>query len=203
MDTSTRIADRDDLDAIGQTLGAAFEDDPVMRWLVGEHRTDVKRVGCLYRAIAAGHLDDGLCTLTSDTEAVAVWAAPRRYIIPPRRFVPYLPCILRALGFRGLMRLPDMTALEKLHPREPHYYLAVLGTHPHHQGRGRGTAAMAPMLEQADADHTACYLESSKEQNLVFYARHGFEVTGTHDLDGGSGPRLWLMWREPRPPERP
>jgi hypothetical protein len=26
-------------------------------------------------------------------------------------------------------------------------------------------------------------------------------VTGTHDIAKGKGPRLWLMWREPRVPE--
>ncbi len=42
-----------------------------------------------------------------------------------------------------------------------------------------------------------------KEANIAFYSRHGFEVTGEHDIAGGKGPRTWLMWRDPRPPEDP
>lgn len=194
-----RVASRDDLAAMGATLGAAFADDPVMEWLVGAERAGAERAGCLYRALADGHLGDGLTTVTADAEAVAVWAAPRRYSIPPGRFVPHIPCLVRSLGLRGIRRLPAMAAVEKLHPAEPHYYLAVLGTHPDHQGRGHASAAMAPVLRRADAEGVACYLESSKERNVPYYRRHGFEVTGTHDLAGGKGPRLWLMWRDPQP----
>lgn len=197
MEDRSRHASLSDLPAIGSTLGAAFEDDPVMRWLLGGDRTDAGRVGCLYRAIAHGHLADGLSTVTPDHEAVAIWAAPGRFAIPAHRFLRYIPCLVTALGVRGLRRVPSMAEVEKLHPREPHYYLAVLGTHPDHQHKGMGSAAMAPLLARADRHGVPCYLESSKEENLAFYSRHGFEVTGTHDLAGGSGPRLWLMWREP------
>jgi ribosomal protein S18 acetylase RimI-like enzyme len=92
-----------------------------------------------------------------------------------------------------------MAELEKRHPTEPHYYLAVLGTRPADRGRGCASATLAPVLERADSEGTGCYLESSKEDNVAFYARHGFEVTDTYDLAGGKGPRLWLMWREARP----
>lgn len=198
VESSPRTASHSDLPAIASTLGAAFVDDPVMSWLLDGRAADATRVGCVYRAVAHGHLGDGLSTVTGACEAVAIWAAPGRYAVAAHRFVRYLPCLLGALGAHGLRRVPSMAAVEKLHPGEPHYYLAALGTHPDHQHKGLGSAAMAPLLARADGCGVPCYLESSKEENLAFYSRHGFEVTGTHDLEGGSGPRLWLMWREPR-----
>ena len=55
---------------------------------------------------------------------------------------------------------------------------------------------MEPILAECDRDGVGAYLESSKEQNLDFYARHGFRVTSERRLP--RGPRLWPMWREPR-----
>ncbi|MFV0317451.1 MAG: GNAT family N-acetyltransferase [Microthrixaceae bacterium] len=190
----------EDLPTIGATFGAAFEDDPVARWVLGDRRLNDARVGVLYEALAEGHIDDGLSSITSDGRCAAIWAAPGRYRVPTRRFLRHLPPMLRALGPGGLRRVISMAEVEKLHPREPHYYLAILGTHPDRQGRGYGLAAMAPILERADAEGVGCYLESSKEQNVPWYRRAGFEVTATHDLGKSSGPRLWLMWRDPRPP---
>jgi GNAT superfamily N-acetyltransferase len=89
--------------------------------------------------------------------------------------------------------------LERHHPvRPPHWYLAVLGAEPASQGKGLGSAVLAPVLEQCDADGVGAYLESSKERNIDFYARHGFRVSEELRLGGARGPRLWGMWREPR-----
>ncbi|MGH2912475.1 MAG: GNAT family N-acetyltransferase, partial [Solirubrobacteraceae bacterium] len=76
-------------------------------------------------------------------------------------------------------------------------YLAVLGTEPDMQGQGLGSAVLEPVLRQCDNDGVAAYLESSKERNIAFYARHGFRVTGEIRLP--RGPTMWPMWRDPRP----
>lgn len=199
MTHTVRTATRADLPAIAATHGAAFEDDPVARWLVGGHGTTARRVGRLYRALADGHLADGLSLMTTEAEAVAIWAAPGRYKVRTHRLLRHIPGVFGALGVGGVGRLLSMAAVEKLHPTEPHYYLAVLGTRPADQGKGCASATLTPVLERADIEGAGCFLESSKEANLAFYARHGFEVTRTYDLADGSGPRLWLMWREARP----
>ncbi len=68
--------------------------------------------------------------------------------------------------------------MERAHPPVPrHFYLAVLGIDPPHQGRGLGSALLAPVLELCDREAVHAYLESSKERNVDFYSRHGFRVT--------------------------
>jgi GNAT superfamily N-acetyltransferase len=92
---------------------------------------------------------------------------------------------------RGLL------GIERRHPPDPpHWYLAILGTEPAAQGQGLGSAMLGPVLEECDRDGVAAYLESSKDRNLAFYGRHGFQVTEEWRLP--RGPRVWGMWREPR-----
>jgi ribosomal protein S18 acetylase RimI-like enzyme len=92
-----------------------------------------------------------------------------------------------------------LAAYERARPRQTHWYLGTLGTDPDRQGRGVGSALLRVVLDRLDHEGLPAYLESSKERNLAFYARHGFQVTG--EITTRRGPTLWLMWREPRPPE--
>lgn len=102
-----------------------------------------------------------------------------------------------ALRLRIPRGLRALTALERARPREPHWYLAVLGTDPAWQGKGTGSALVHPVLDRCDHDGLGAYLESSKERNVLYYQRFGFTVTG--EIAIPNGPTVWLMWRDPRP----
>ena len=98
---------------------------------------------------------------------------------------PRLPTL-----YRGLRQV------ERTHPAAPrHFYLAVLGIDPPQQGRGLGSALLAPVLELCDGEAVHAYLESSKERNVDFYSRHGFRVT--REIRLPKGPPMWGMLREP------
>lgn len=91
-----------------------------------------------------------------------------------------------------------LLGVKRRHPSQPpHRYLSVLGTDPISQGQGLGSAVLRPVLQQCDSDQIAAYLESSKERNIDFYARHGFRVSGEVRLP--RGPLVWPMCREARP----
>ncbi len=79
-------------------------------------------------------------------------------------------------------------AIEKRHPREPHWYLPVVGVEPSAQGHGRGSALLRHVLARCDADRTPAYLEATSEHSRALYLTHGFEVTEELRLPGGGPP---------------
>ena len=100
------------------------------------------------------------------------------------------------LGRRAGAALALVQLVDSRHPKTPHYYLGGLGTDPPWQGRGFGSAVLAPVLELCDRERVPAYLESSKETNVAFYSRRGFEVIDEVTLPENDV-HLWLMWREP------
>jgi ribosomal protein S18 acetylase RimI-like enzyme len=132
-------------------------------------------------------------------ESAALWAPPGEWKTTPRQDMELSSALLHPrLVWRLPLVLAGLLRIQAQHPADPpHWYLAVLGTEPAAQGQGLASAALAPVLERCDRDGVAAYLESSKESNIAFYARHGFRVAAEHDLPRG-GPRVWSMWREPR-----
>jgi ribosomal protein S18 acetylase RimI-like enzyme len=115
------------------------------------------------------------------------------------RILPVVP-YLSLWGRKSVDIVRLLAAYERARPRQTHWYLGTIGTDPARQGTGVGTALLRVVLDRLDAAGVPAYLESSKESNLAFYGRHGFEVTGQIHTPRG-GPTLWLMWRDPRPPE--
>lgn len=197
-----RRANRSDVKTLVEVLGRAFDDDPVPNFLFS---TDRRRRHGLRRffniQLRHMYLDDGEVWTTDDTAGAAMWAPPGK----PRPglrdllwLIPMLPD-LRGLGRRAGAAMQLLGAVDKARPRTEHWYLATIGTDPQRQGRGVGSALLREVLERVDREGMPAYLESSKERNNAFYARHGFEVTGEIHTPGG-GPTLWLMWREPRTP---
>jgi len=192
--TNVRLATATDVPALSQALARAFHDDPVMDWLYpGLHRKEIFFRGFELKL----HMPKGAVYTTDDTAGGAIWAPPDEWRTSTLDVLRVSPGLLRVTGSRIVRGLRTMTAVEGKHPKEPHWYLAVLGTDTAHQGKGVGSALLAPILERCDREGTPAYLESSKESNVPFYRRHGFEVTDEIQLP--KGPKVWPMWRDPQP----
>jgi ribosomal protein S18 acetylase RimI-like enzyme len=194
-----RRATSADVPALARMLARAFLDDPVASWA---WRPERLRLGALerFQAVRLRQLLAGEEVWTNDElTCAALWAPPGRWHSSLRETAELVPSFVHP---RLLMRMPMVALgwekLERAHPHKPpHLYLALLGTEPDAQGRGLGSAVLAPVLEQCDSDGVGAYLESSKERNIDFYARHGFRVLGEIQLV--RGPTMWKMWRDPRP----
>jgi GNAT superfamily N-acetyltransferase len=194
-----RVASPGEEDPIARSMAEAFWDDPVQVFLMPDAKSRQRRMVGLFEVLLRGHyLKLGETYVTPDHSGAAMWAPPGKAVLPFTAVLRHSPAMLRSLGRRSLLALQVLSAIEKQHPKTPHWYLGVLGTRPERQGKGIGSSLLQPVLERCDAEGVPAYLESSKHTNLPFYRRHGFEVTGEINLAKG-GPPVWSMWREPRP----
>jgi ribosomal protein S18 acetylase RimI-like enzyme len=188
-----------DVDAMAAQLAKTFWDDPVTSFIFDkESRRDAALRAFFRTLMRADYLPFGGCYTTDGYAGSAIWAPAGKPLLTGltgiMTMIPVLPYVVanfvKTLRFLNLM--------EGMHPHEPHWYLATLGTAVDQQGKGIGGALMRPVLEHCDAEGLPCYLESSKERNVPFYKRHGFSVVQEVALPG-SGPPMWTMWREPQP----
>ncbi len=196
--TGTRRVTAEDIPELARMLARSFFDDPVAIWSCKPDQLRPKLLERFHAARMRHLLDEQEIWTTSELSSAALWAPPKRWRTTLRQDLGLMRITLHPrLILRGPLIGAGLVGLERKHPHAPpHWYLAVLGTDPSAQGQGHGSAVLRPVLEQCDADGVGAYLESSKERNIDFYARHGFRVTD--ELRLPRGPKMWAMWREAR-----
>jgi GNAT superfamily N-acetyltransferase len=133
---------------------------------------------------------------TASVAGVAVWEKPGQWKTGVGRQLALLPAMVPAFGRHLARVLRAIAAIEARHPRELHYYLPFVGVDPEWQGRGLGSAVLAPVLERCDREGMPAFLEASTPRNRALYERHGFAVSEEFKL-GQTAPVQWRMWREP------
>lgn len=186
---------------LSHTLARAFQDDPVMRWMLPEGRRRARALPRLFGAMTRHHFLAGggseVARQGTRLGAAALWDPPGRWKQTPREELRMLPSVLLALGARSVRGQQLTEVMKQQHPEEPHWYLAVIGSDPTVRGEGFGHALMRSRLDRVDAEHAPAYLESSNPDNVPYYLRFGFEVIGELVLPD-NGPRMTPMWRAPR-----
>ena len=199
--TTVRAATAADRADLVNALSSAFAEDPLFGWMsgAGPDKPLEPKMRTFFDAFLKLDLgrSDHLVFTDDDGIGGAIWRAPNKWKVPNGDLVRTMPSILRAFGTKVPRLMSALTAIEKVHPKEEHYYLEVLGTHQASQSKGVGSAMITHMLDRCDTEGMPAYLESSNPRNIPFYARHGFEATG--EITCGKGaPTVTAMWRKAR-----
>ncbi|MEZ4503216.1 MAG: GNAT family N-acetyltransferase [Dehalococcoidia bacterium] len=192
---AVRYATVEDLDALGAVLGAAFDDDPVLNWLVRQDERRSEAIAALFREVTRhAYIQFGETYLLEDGSGAAVWRPPGVTEPETPALEAEWPEIVGPRGFDHLRASGPVMA--RHHPAETHAYLFALGVDPEAQRGGRGSALIRHVLDRCDREGMPAYLENTKERNLPFYEGHGFRTRATESLPDG-GPPMWFMWRAP------
>lgn len=191
-----RSATAADSEGIAATLARAFFDDPVMMHFLPDDAMRRKKLPRVFKLLFKLGLPHKACFVTGNYETAALWRPPNGWHVSLWQYIVNGPELLGIFGAGALNVMNTMDGVEKVHPKEPHWYLQVIGTDPPLQGKGFASLIMRSQLQVADATHMPCYLESSKDTNIPVYRAFGFDVTG--EIKIPDGPTLWPMWRNAR-----
>ena len=199
--TTIRPATSSDRAKLADALASAFSQDPLFTWMAGAgpNKPLEPKLRVLFDTFLKLDLEreQHLVFADESDRGVAIWKAPNKWKMPTGDMLRALPSMLRAFGTKAPRMIGAISAIEKVHPKEEHYYLEVLGTRQDMQSKGVGSAVIRHMLDRCDAEGMPAYLESSNVRNVPFYARHGFKTTGEIAVGKGA-PTVTAMWREPR-----
>lgn len=189
-----------DAGAAAEVLARAFVNDPLWLYLFPDATQRAALVRQAFRTFAPGFVADLVALgVGAPLEGVAVWSPPDQ---APPRLDALLSANMLALVFSPFLgALPRVApifsrfeALQRRYAPEPHYYLNTIGVLPQAQGRGRASALIRPVLDQADARGLTAYTETMTPENVPLYQHYGFVVRAEEAIPG-TGLRIWALQR--------
>jgi GNAT superfamily N-acetyltransferase len=182
--------------AVTWRIVEAFEPLEIAGWLIPDPN---ERERVLYANVDI-HVDHafahGEVWSTADRSAVAVWFP--RDGAPLPEIVNYDKRLALACGpYVGRFRtLDDM--FDRRHPIDPHHHLAFLAVSPYRRREGLASALLDHYHRRLDRAGIPAYLEARSPRSRALYAHHRYTDLGS-PIDVPGGPRVWPMWRAPRP----
>jgi ribosomal protein S18 acetylase RimI-like enzyme len=187
-------------DRAGEVLARAFHNDPTYEMVLPEEVKRANVLPWLFGRVVGYSLMFGQVYTTPALEGVVCWLPPGQAGLTIGRLVRSgLYATPLKMGLAAYGRFDAyMSYADKLHEHyapASHWYLWAIGVAPSSQGRGIGSRLLQPVLERANADGTACYLETGMERNIRFYEKHGFRVVGEETMPKKALP-VWAMVRE-------
>ena len=199
-----RLATESNHSEIIAVLSRAFWDDPLFDFLSAGNLLDEYRVlPRVFRTAMTDFRSDAaelyVAEVSGKPRGFAGWLGPGAF---PRSRPERLARDLRAAALLVKLRNRRIAAallreVERRHPTEDHWYLALLGTDPGLQGQGLGSALLRPVLQRCDLETTPAYTETQKLANVAWYARFGFVMMD--ELELPDAPTIWRLWRDPQP----
>jgi ribosomal protein S18 acetylase RimI-like enzyme len=183
-----------EIPVIAESLTRAFAREPFHQWMVPDAQTWAAKAPRYFRSYINMIRRDGYADTCADGSAAALWLSPDK---PGGGFlsrlrVPFVLWRLAGQKFQDVWKVIPM--IERHRPRDPHWYLDILGVDPARAGQGVVTALLQHGLARADESGKVVFLDTLSPENVTFYRRHGFEVTAEVVLP--SGLTVWCMVRQ-------
>ncbi|UAB77742.1 GNAT family N-acetyltransferase [Erythrobacter sp. SCSIO 43205] len=187
------VPDTAKLEPLARTLGAAFQNDPALSWIVPDAKRREAMLPGFFKVMAEQSRRHGEILASPDEGAVSLWYPPGK--VSDGFFATTYDNLRLLAGFRidlprGLKVAEEMY---KRHPSpQPYSYLRYVGVAPKAQGKGWGGAIVRAGIKRAASKGQGVLLETATPDNVAIYTRLGFEILEEWEVPGG-GPKFWTM----------
>jgi GNAT superfamily N-acetyltransferase len=169
--------------AVG-VLARAFVTNPVHVAAFGPSRIDLNEV---FFRVGLAVMKGGKFMAMDDSRIVGVmhWVHSPACQFSAVDKLRMMPRMVRGFGLGAALKVVSWVSRWSRHdPGEPHVHLGPIAVDPGAQGRGVGRMLMESYCLELDRAGNAGYLETDRPENVAFYQRFGFVVTGTATVLG-------------------
>ena len=163
-------------------LSDCFDTNRTVNWIVKQDSKRKERIRSLVDYSFETCLRSGKVLLTDDLNAVIMYSIPDNKLPILEEAYLTLQFVMNVAGIEGIGRAFKREGyIKEHHPQgeEDMMYVWFIGVEQHYQHTGLGATLVQEVIKQSVADQLPIYLETSIEQNVVFYKKFGFEVYHT------------------------
>lgn len=198
--TKIKIArlDSKDKDKIIEIFFAAFEQDPLMYYFFDHRYQNLATYVIQYMCDLASLLDLILlgAFVEEELQGVALVTPPEAAHQNKQEEIALLDEQLAStVGEDIILRTEKYFQLKEANkPKQPHFYLDILGVMPKSQSQGIGKALIEELHKMSEEHAQSCgvALDTENERNPDFYRRFGYSISTTMNLDTV---KIWFMFR--------
>jgi len=175
------------------TIVTAFSSDRNVRWAIPEPQRYLTYFPEIVRRMSGRAFEHEAALATSGFHGAALWLPPG--VEPDGEGLAEI--MQEAVLEEDHEKVFGLFAqMDEYHPKEPVWYLPMIGVDPARHGQGIGSALLGHALQKVDSEQMPAYLEATSERNRDLYLRHGFEVVGT--IQYADSPPMYPMLRPAR-----
>lgn len=174
------------IDQLARVLQRIFDQDPHFNGLIRQDERRSEALLRLFQLLLKEGETHGDVLVSGENEAVLIGFPPGAGKLSLGKQLAFLWAYLPISGWRGVAgRMLGIQKMAWHRPREPHYYVQVIGVDTIHQGKGQGRTLLSGVFARCDGQRWPLYLETANPLNLGFYKKLGFAVNDRYRLPGG------------------
>ncbi|MGX7829493.1 hypothetical protein ACTG9Q_30825 [Actinokineospora sp. 24-640] len=198
LDIAPRHAGRGDVPALTRMLAAAFQDDPLTRWILPDPSARRAALPGFFEVFVELSLDHGGILVTGDSDAALMYLSPTGLAAAHERDDEVTWRLANAVGSGAAPLLTILGMQAAHHPvHRAHYYISFGAVHPDLQRTRRMRDLLGSLTARADSEGMPVYTEASSPGGAGACRAAGFVGVGT-EIQLPGGPTLRPYWREPR-----
>lgn len=177
-------AELKDKELIVDILAKSFNDNKSVNYIVKQDERRESRVKKLMEYSFDVCYLFGDVFVSEDRKGCALIVMPDKKKTTLKSVVLDAKLVLSVIGLSNVKKaMSREAAINKLHPKEPFYYLWFIGVEPSDQNKGIGSVLMQDIIIESWAKRRPIYLETSTLKNIPWYEKFGFTIY--HKLDFG------------------
>jgi hypothetical protein len=169
-------ASHKDKACIVEILTNAFDTNKSVNYIIKQDSKRIERIKNLIDYSFEMCFRFGKVYLSEDKKACALILLPHLKKTTISSALLDIQLVFKSIGLKNTGKVMKREKIiNSFHPKTPFIYLWFIGVNPEFQGHGVGSKLLQQIITESDKLALPVYLETSTEENIPWYHKHGFQ----------------------------